>query len=366
MPSLLDLPPEIVQQIISVLAEKEPPSAKFIYEQPSESLLNPGCRPLKHLSCVCQVLRRFCFSSLFSALKVDIEVVAGFVEFIKSSQLAGRVDSLVLFSTPGCLGGRLIWPRMVQVVDRVDAPSVTIMLPPSVFSDILPYGLNLQDAWAFDIDYQIVHLKMPRSTVAPKTPEKAVRDRNVFAMRPWTHFTCNEGSSVKAYSTYEYYFKHKPSPFNASNPYQFLRAMENSLDHITSLDVIAVFPNTIWSLCKGITVMPNLRSLRTQLAPTPTNNVLDDPSALGKCQTKDLWMEFESSYDWLIASLVDRGHGQPHLFQPIEHFTILDYANAALRKTIDDVVGNRLDEWERDPGGGSWTRIRENQEASFQ
>ena len=362
MPSLLDLPPEIVEQIISVLAEKEPPSAKFIYEQPSESLLNPGCHPLKDLSCVCQVLRRFCFSSVFSALKVDIGVVTGFVEFIESSQLAGRVDSLVLFSTPGCLGSKFIWPRMVEVVDRVDAPSVTIMLPPSVFADILPYDLNLEHAWAFDIDYQIVHLKMPRGTVAPKTPENAVKDRNVFALRPWTHCTYNEGSSIKVYSTYEYYFKDKPSPFCAWNFQHFSRAMENSLHHITSLDIIAVFPTNLWWFGKGITSMPNLRSLRMQLAPTPANNVLDDPSSLGKCQPKDLWMEFENLYDSLIGSLVN---GDTRL-RSIEHFTILDYANAALRETIDDVVGNLLDEWERDPGGGSWTRIREDPEAIFQ
>lgn len=103
MLSLIDLPPELVEQITSVFADGEPPSAKFIYQQPSKDLLNQRCHPLKDLSCVCQGLRQICFFNLFSALKVNLEVSTGFLDFIKSSQLVGRVDSLAIYTTPECL-----------------------------------------------------------------------------------------------------------------------------------------------------------------------------------------------------------------------------------------------------------------------
>ncbi len=367
MPSLLELPSELVEQIVSALAGKEPPSAKFIFEQPSRSLLHSGYHPLKNLSCVCQGLRRFCFNGLFSALIVnlDMEIVTGFREFIKSSQLAGRVDSLVLYIEPGCTGDTHLWPRMVEIIDFVNAPSVTIMLPPAVFAKILPYDLNLNDAWAFNIDFQILQLSVPRQEMVPKTPENVIRDRNIFALRPWTHCTYNEGSSVESYSTYEYYLKEKPSVFLPSNFDEFVRTMEKSLVHISSLDFIAIFPANLWSYEEFISLMLNLRSLRTQLAPTPSNNVLDDPVALGKCQTKDLWMEFESSYGGLVGFVIGRGFGGFKLGY-LEQFTILDYANPALRETIDGVLRDRLNRWERDLQGGKWTRIREDEEAISQ
>lgn len=355
MSSLLDLPPELLEQIISALAEEEPPSATFIHEQPSESLLHRGYHSLKDLSCVSKKLRQLCFRSLFSALKVDIEVDTGFLEFINSSQLVGRVNSLVFFTKPECFGGESIWPQMVEIVDCLNAPSVTMIFPPPVFAEVLPYELTLHNAWAFGIDYQVLHLEMPRRRTAPKTPDEVVKDRDVFAMRPWTHCTYNEGSSVKAYSTYEYYLKEKPSPFPYSRWDQFPSTPEKAFEHITSLDLIAVFPTNLNSFSRLMRDIKALRSLRTRLSPTLSNRVLDDPSSLWKCQREDLWMEFEGAYRMIFSFLATASQEDSQL-QAMEQFTILDYANANLRKMIDDIEDNMLAEWERDPNGGRWTR----------
>lgn len=361
MSSLLDLPPELLEQIISILAEEEPLSATCIYEQPSESLLYRDFHPLKDLSSVSKGLRQLCFSSLFSALKVDLELFTGFLEFINSSQLVGRVNSLVLFTTPECLGSESIWPQTVEIVECVNASSVTMIFPPPVFAKILPYEPNLEDAWAFGMDYQVLHLEMPRSQVAPKSPATVVKDRNVFGIRPWTHCTYNEGSSVKGYSTYEYHLKDKPSLFcRPPNVNPSLNMLSKSFDSITSLDIIAVFPTSLLCTVCAIYEMKNLHTLRTQLAPTPSNSILDDPLSLGKCQTKDIWMEFEGAYVLLINFLTPPLPAGPEPFrlQIVKQFTILDYANMALRDTIDNIVGHRLDRWERDLDGGTWTRTQ--------
>ena len=364
MPSLLDLPPELVEQIISVFAVEEPPSTKSIYEEPSNALLNQDYHPLKDLSCVCQSLRRLCFSSLFSALKVNLEVVTGFLEFIKSSQLVGRVDSLALYTPPECLGGRFIWPRMVDIIDLINAPSAMIILPPFVFAEILPYGINLRDAWAFGIEYQVLRLEIPRTSVTPRTPKGIIKDSNIFAMRPWSHCTYNEGSSVEAYSTYEYSLKNTPSVFYPSDRDQFARTISGSLDHITSIDFIAVFPIThMGSFLRATSGMKSLRRLRTQLTPTPDNDVLDNPSALGKCQRGDLWMELEASYLQLAAFVRSSDESSEVLGKqrcPLEEFVILDYIHPGLREFIDGVVGPVLAaEWEFDSSCGRWTREKE-------
>lgn len=353
MPSLLDLPPELVEQIIFVFADGEPPSSKFIYQQPSKALLNRDYHPLKDLSCVCRVLRRICFFSLFSALKVNLEIVTGFLDFIRSSQLVGRVDSLALYTTPECLGGRLIWPRMADIIDLINTPSLTIVFPPLVFAEIVPYAINLRDAWAFSTEYQVLRLEMPRTSGTPTTREDVNKDCNIFAMRPWSQCIYNEGSSVEAYSTYEYASKNIPSIFCPVNPTQFARKIGNSLDHITSFTHIAVFPFiNLWSFLGAASEFKSLRRLRTQLTPTPDNDILDNPAALGKCQRGDLWMELEAMYLQLVRFVRNTERS-------LEEFVILDYVHPGLHEFIDGVVGPHMaDGWNFDPSCGRWTRSK--------
>ena len=300
---------------------------------------------------------------------MDLCAVTGFTEFIQSSGLTGRLDSLVLFTSPCSPQGSddfSFWRQLVEIVDLINAPSLTIILPPTVFAKIIPYEFNSDHAWAYSIECQVLHLETPRELVASKTPEYVVGDGNIFAIRPWSHCVYNEGSSVGAYSTYEYYLKRIPCLLSPSNFHQFVRTVKHSLDHIISLDLIAVFPfNQIWAYSNCISSMKSLRTLRTQLAPTPSNNILDDPSSLRKGQTNDLWMEFEISYG-LLVDLVAGREGVLMGSLELEQFIILDYANPDLRKTIDDVVGDRLDEWERDPNGGRWTRTRDHQKTISQ
>lgn len=371
MPSILDLPPELVEQIISVFAVEEPPSANSIYQVPSKALLNQDYHPLKDLSRVCHGTRTICFSSLFSALKVNLEVVTDFLAFVKCNQLVGRVDSLALYTPPGCLGGRSIWPRMVDIIDLINAPSLTIVFPPCVFAEILPYGINLCDAWAFAIEYQVLRLEMTRTSVTPKTPEDVIKDSNVFAMRPWSYCTYNEGSSVEAYSTYEYSLKDTPSVFCPSDPDQFAHTIRGSLDYITSIDFIAVFPiDSMWSFLQAMSGMKSLRRLRAQLTPTADNDVLDNPSALGKCQRGDLWLELETSYLQLVRFVCSTGDNDELLAKqgcPLEEFVILDYIHPGLREFIDGVVGPVLAAgWIFDVSWGRWIRKNERYEVISQ
>ena len=352
MAFFLDLPPELVEQIISVLAEENPPSAKLLHEEPSGCLLRSSYRPLKSLSQACRAVREICFPSLFSAVKVNLDDIDGFLQFSKSHNLSSLVDNLMLYFDPNPQSAEFeIWLPMVRVTDSVKPSVMTITLSPSLFANILPYQLDLTDQWVFSVPYQVLDLRMPRDlALSFQTSQSIVESRNVFQMCPWTHCTFNQGSSVQGYSSYEYFFKKTPSTFCPWDHEEFIRSMaDGSFESLTSLDFIAVFPiDHIIYFCQFLLLMRNLKCLRLQIAPSPSNNVLDDRTALGKCQPGDLWQEFESCYTTLATFL--------RLERVVSEFVSLDYFNPSLRESIDRTVGQQLMHWESDSNGGRWIR----------
>ena len=476
MPSLLDLPLELVEQIISVLSEKKPPSARFLYEDPSESSFRPGLSPLKELSQACRSTRELCFPSLFSAVKVDLDCIGDFMKFSKRHGLSNYADSVLLYIDPTTFAEKIqhisdhyLWLPTIRVIDLVMPSVMTVVLPPSLFAHILPYQLHLEDQWAFDIPYQVLQLQTGRDLIpfahgrvesqfsggarakdwlpiqpeanAPSfhesqdtlaledlappegssirpfstassyvafqnssvpnysppgkspqkllpfagasscgtqeettmtsklarydnrqshlplasastyhTPKHDMDSLNVFRLRPWTRCIFNQGSSVKGYSSYEYFNKSAPSFL-----YPLVsQGLCDPFGNITSFDYIAVFPiDHFRQFCNNMACMENLKCLRVQLAPTSSNDILDNQSALGKSQPKDLWQELGSSYATIartVRVLCDRGDFS------IETFSILDYVHPGLCELIDRTAGRKLRTWKSDPRGGRWTR----------
>ena len=481
MPSLLDLPLELVEQIISVLAEEKPPSARLLYEDPSESFFRPGLSPLKELSQACRSTRELCFPSLFSAVKVDLDCIGDFMKFSKRHSLSHYADSVLLYIDPTTFAEKIqpisdhyLWLPIIRVIDSVMPSVMTVVLPTSLFAHILPYQLHLEDQWAFKIPYQVLQLQVGRdlapfahgrvesqfsggarakdrlpvqpeanapssheshdilsladlappklssvctcpntssdlafqdgslpnslppdkslqgflpraaasscqnleetkvsqklltskyrhsdlpSANAPTyhTPKIDMDSLNVFQLRPWTRCTFNQGSSVKGYSSYEYFSLQAPSFLYPFGHYRYLSSSAYHLsDTITSFDYIAVFPTDHFErFCSNLTFMKNLKHLRVQLAPTSGNDILDNQSALGKSQPKDLWQELGSSYASIartVRLLCDRGD------TAVETFTSLDYVNPGLCELIDRTAGRKLRHWKSDPRGGRWTR----------
>ena len=481
MGSLLDLPLELVEQIISVLAEEKPPSARFLHEEPSESILRFGRRPLKELSQACHSTRELCFPSLFSAVKVDLDCIGDFMRFSKRHCVSNYADSVLLYIDPTTFAEKIehisnhyLWLPMIRVIDSVMPSVMTVVLPPSLFAHILPYELHLEDQWAFDIPYQVLQLQIGRdlppfahgrvesqlsvcarakhwlpvlpeaktssshesrdtlvledsaqpkpSSVCPfpntpsylafhdgslpnslppdkspqgllpwaaasscqnleetkvsqelsiskyrqsdlpstnvptyHTPKHDIDSLNVFRLRPWTRCIFNQGSSVKGYSSYEYFNKQAPSFLHPLDDHGHLgSSLIDPFDNITSFDYIAVFPvDHFGRFCSYMSFMTNLKCLRVRLAPTSDNDILDNQSALGKSQPKDLWQELGSSYATIartIRSWCDQGE------MSIETFCSLDYVNPGLCELIDRTAGRKLRTWKSDPRGGRWTR----------
>ena len=358
-----DLPPELIEYIISFFEDIEPPSVTQLFEVPSESLVLSDSHPLKCLSATCHSLRRFCFRGLFSCIKVRVGNVGELIDFVRQHGLQRQIESVVFhamgFITDSLHDGKhcfefddFVKIGFFSLVEEIDPPTITIMLPPAAFQRLLNYEIHCADEWAFGINYQILQLKQPPALSLTTLSTDGQTPKSIFNVRPWSHCTFNEGSSVPAYSNFEYSHLRVPSLIypkeRRRTRYEMLH-INRDFEHLTSFDIIAVLPiYHMPATCYFLNSMKQLRHLRIQLAPSLSNNVLGDPSALGKGKQEDFWIEFGASYRYLLNSI-----NMENL--KLNELDILDFANYALRAIIERCVDDRLKGWLHD-GDGHWTK----------
>ena len=363
MASLVDLPTELIDQILLLVAEEDPPSKRFLHEEPSVSLLSFDDHPLKNLALTSRSLCRAARRHLLMSLKTDLDEIPSLLLFVEEQGLQGCVQSLVLFSTfireiPSGLTAEsyeqkinsAAWLRIKAIMDAVNPVSVTFMLPPRVFECILPYEIYLEDEWAFNIPCQTLYLeRCPKADVEQSRPT-AASERNIFGLRPWRHMTFNEGSSVQAYNTYEYYMKQSPSLLN---PKGECKISHHFCSGLLSVDYIAVFPiHRDISLVEVIGKVQSVRSLRVQFAPSASNDVLDNPARLGRCQQSDLWSELRSSYG-SVMWYIEFG---PNYGCRLKKYTILDRFPGSMEMIKEELGGHEAMGWYLGSDGHSLER----------
>ena len=239
-------------------------------------------------------------------------------------------------------------------MNAIDPMSVTFMLPPAAFQAIVPYAFSLEDEWAFKIPLQILSLRQSPKKQPEVRSGTTISGRNIFGLRPWCHMIFNEGSSVQAYDTYEFFSKCVPSVLHPKGstfipPLPFL---SDIFPQLVSLDYIAVFPIHYAEMSHVLTgCFRKLERLRVRFSPTLSNNVLDDPNLLGRCSRSDLWSELKPTYTGLMKMLRDTSGSIP-----LRDFTFLDYSNAGVREIVEDHLKSiSLGGW-RPEGEGQWIR----------
>ena len=373
MSCLTSLPQELILHIVSLLDGEEPPSKRYLHEEPSISSLFSSHCPLKSLAQTCRLLYRTTFPRLFFNLKSDVRDSKELLAFVRAKKLQGAIRGLVLYS-PGseeqCQGYhcapfnnledlndneyRAIWSKALAVLDLINPVSVTLILPPFNLQFVLPYEPELEDAWAFNIQYQALYFEQLFDVAQQNKKSSSALDRDILSLRPWSHITYNEGSSIEAYSTYEYFSKDVPSMMFPPYP-QSLARLSKSLGHLTTFHYIAVFPiNKLYQRTNLLECMRSLQFLSFRFSPSPTSNVLDNPSALGKCQRSDLWSElsqkYQASIEWLWYCPITT----------LKEFTILDFNEYDIPEMLKQYRGPRIEGPEpwRLKWDGRWMRDR--------
>ena len=379
-----DLPTEIVEQIVSYLGAK-PPSERRMFDQPRLDLFDCHLQPLKNVSLTCHSLRICSLKPLFRHLKVNYPSLLELNGSLQDKTWPRlRVESVLLYELEYNVNVNIIFGMIKWIMQNLNPGRLSLALLPDIMASLLGRLDNSRDSWAFRIPFQTIHLSYP--TVGGSLVESGGVDtclpnesHNVLRLRPWTHLTFNEGSSVPAYSVYEYYQLMMPawlprSPTNVTTanlgttPYY--RCLAASL---TVFDLIAVFPfsgcefNWMEAVTALLDTLFNLRIFRIQLSPRTwhidhsSDGLGEVVMDAGRAERRDLWMELEMSYRHLAFWMFIGPKNET-----LERVEVLDYKNEGLRATLDDCFRDEfLLEWTVRQEKGAWEREKTPQLQEF-
>jgi hypothetical protein len=253
------IPNELFLHIFSFLDAPRTSTADLIKE-PNFKLTHTAVADLKAISLVSKQWRLAILPQLFKHARFTIprsegltfslqERVQPFLDFLTYYSLSKSIDSLTLLAEEKvishCQTGLALstevatfWDALFNTVDLMD---LLIIAPVEALGVLTSCCINMQDAWAFDYPYHYLRLQRPRHSKLAGPEYTVLPDQNpdghpyyganglttlensgrsiapgestspLFAIRPWTSLFLNEGSFIRAYSTYEFWLRKAPS-----------------------------------------------------------------------------------------------------------------------------------------------------------
>lgn len=360
------LPDELLLQILSYL-DTEAPSITNFSQEPSLNLTVSKEHSLKSFSLVSRNFRRVALPVLFQYARVelgdhDIEVKAfendfrfrsqpsaRFLKLVTQQELCRHVRSIVLYTActvqrgnPEVIISPTAWSIWEGLFAHINPSRVVIAAPPSYLGWLTKYSPNERDVWAFDMPIHMLELRTSAEDACRRVP--ADPDFwDILQVKEWAHLGFNEGSSLKAYSTYEYYWKNTPSCL-----VYMLRDLE-ARARLRSVAYYAIFPLSthVEDIARGVRGLHLIESLHFQLVPTPQSHLLDDSERIGKADLTDCWQEVGESYSAVVNAIFDMSE-YPTLLSRV---LISDSFSAEQSEEMDD----RFDL----VGESGWTKIVE-------
>ncbi|KAL6863986.1 hypothetical protein J3F83DRAFT_744195 [Trichoderma novae-zelandiae] len=207
------------------------------------------------------------------------------------------------------------------IFDHLDLLSINLVSSPAILASLLGRPMDLSGCWIFRQRFHILSLSRPAKTVhklaAPPTTStppasstaranriKSTVPCSLFSIRPWESMLLNEGSSVKVYTTYEYFNHVPPSLLHA-----LLDTSDESMQYLLqntlrSFSYIAIFPLATHINHDLIHRIPALESFYIQIVPRAPSFAGDDYRHPAM-DISDLWMERNTAYASLIMAIFD-------------------------------------------------------------
>ena len=397
------LPNELIAQILGYL-DTPPYFEPRLHHDPDRLVPEVGKLPkdapeknLKNVSLVCRQWRRsvlpllfrhvaWSFSRLAKPSRADPEAFAAseieFLAFLRSEGLARNVESLTIIinharnmhDSPdvlvwGVVAGNLdlydtwdnnwFWHVLFKYLDPL---RITLIAHPSVLASLLSRAIDLSSDWLFKSELHILSLSRPSGSSQPgdastipipsglpsQDPDYPARGSclpcDLFSIRKWTSLLINEGSSISAYATYEYFHHATPSicRFLLDQPDpSFSLFLEGTL---VSLSYIAIFPlsgHVIYSLLNILP--PTVQHLYIQTLPR-NQDVLGDGSMPASVDISDPWLEHKAIHDhlkqWLFAP-----QGPPGRLGNVKVFETRDADSEAFKPTFNAIAASSLKSW---------------------
>lgn len=374
---LLYLPNEILARIIAFVETPSPFDSTTLLEKPKSALTpqesSDGIRmltlpatamnserrfALKNLSVTCRLIHTLALPALFRHAVLQPRYLTDFLTFLKKHNLSRNVTSLVA-QVPGHYNHvhPAWWARLLN--ELPSATTLSIVAAPEVFAELAGIHSWSNDAWAFDMPLQILRLEQSRESV----PSEIDYDNLPILLlaRPWSNVAYNEGSSLSAYTTYEFFLRRTPSLLTALH-FNNSVAGDALFAGLTRFDFIAIFPfyNHVDEVLRCIRKMTRLQTLFVKLCPEPGSTAFHDEVEIagGAFDVHDPWNECETS--WMLIAhtvlfLTSQGQLQTLLMD--------DVKIEGVRETLETSLNDRLHErWSyEEQGSGIWRRSEENE-----
>lgn len=242
------------------------------------------------------------------------------------------------------------------VFRHLEPSRVVVAAPPTTLAELVASQVLSSDIWAFEMKMQYVELLQSEPSRLEHMKSKCrAWDSALIHRRPWTHLGYNEGSSIPAYSTYEYHLKQSSKVL-----YLILVRLAKEVQpccNITSFSINGIFPfvTNVVAIINALHRIPTLKHVSFQLAPGAENNVLDDPKRIGRAQRSDFWLEWNESYHIICnflrvfefadgAEFRSRDCGNDHLAQDVSgYMDLVQQRGVGWRR-----IGEEQDLWVRD------------------
>ena len=212
---LLDLPNEVITSMFAALDAASPFAEAIIdHPKPPKRVDSPS---LKHCSLLSHRLRKLALPILFHQAYVNPQYLKSFLSFLKANGLTTRIISIIAHLPAPCSHYHPPWWFTV-LSSLPSLRNISILAPPHNFFEITGASTPSLESWAFGIKHQIISLSYhPASAPSTEVPASGLPS-SLLAARPWTSFTLNEASSLKCYTTYEYFLRRTPSPIYSISP----------------------------------------------------------------------------------------------------------------------------------------------------
>ncbi|EGC47738.1 F-box domain-containing protein [Histoplasma capsulatum var. duboisii H88] len=354
--SIETLPNELLDQVLSYLSPGPPPSSRKLRQVPAHSITSSTALDLKNVSRASPRFRALTRPLLFAHTRHELRDQDRFLDFLREHELAPYVQSVVVSVRSIYPGSeKPLW--WVRLLGEVDPRHLTVIAPPYMFAHMALCHLDGVHSWAFELPLQTIQFHRPAQRSVPLPNHGS--DDTLFSARPWTEILFNEGSSLRAYSNYEYYLLRVPSIMDHWGSVDPLQSKElpypvAAISRLTSFHYIAVFPfyNHTNLVLKVIRNMSNLRHLSFQLAPQPNSTIFEDEQRAGTLDPNDPWMELDTSYSLISHSVRYLG-----VQGKLVEFRCFDFELGALRDNLVSRIGSNLKGKWAHQGDGLWLKL---------
>lgn len=358
----LELPNEILSRIITFVDTPSPFAAsmfqKPVLEWPNNgsqaqlSEVNPRRSTLKSLSTLNRLLRSLTIPVLFKHAILDPVRLSDFLAFLGQNDLQQRVSSIVAVVSGHYNHVHPAW--WARLLNEVPATRLSILAAPHILAELTGVSSWSTDAWAFDIPHQI--LSFDQSLEATRHRIDYEDLPNFLNARPWTNMIVNEGSSVLAYTTYEYFFRRTPSLLSALSPSSSTSG-DSMFANLTSFQYVAIFPfyNHVDEVLKCIQKMSRLQKLSIKLCPDPGTTILHDEivAAGGHLDINDPWNECDTSWRLIAHNVAALARGGV-----LQELQMSDVQIEGVRESLEFTLNKILNaSWTYNgEGSGLWLR----------